>query len=83
MISKITDHTAAGEQCTTTVKTAIQSAYPLTILKDAKNQIKDDIQAPESLLKELKYFVSTSKKHFNKPAKISIIKHESKDFYGN
>ncbi|WP_347220174.1 hypothetical protein [Chryseobacterium sp.] len=72
-----------GEQCTTTVKTAIQYAYPFSLLKDAKNQIKDEIQAPGGLLKELKYFVSTSKKHFNMPAKDSIIKFESKDFIGN
>ena len=68
-----------GEQCTTTVKTAIQQAYSNSFTK-VKNRISDDTQRPIGLLGELKKFVSTSKQHFNQPANNSIIKVESNDY---
>jgi hypothetical protein len=55
---------------------AIQSANPFNLLKYAKNQ-KDETQTPEGLLKELKYFVSTSKSILI-CLKNSIIRSESK-----
>lgn len=69
-----------GEQCTTTVKTAIQEAFPLKFLGNSKNYISDDTQKPSGLLAELKKFVSTSKAHYNEPAKEAIIKNEAADF---
>lgn len=69
-----------GEQCTTTVKTAIQQAFPFEYAGDNKNYISDDTQKPSGLLSELKMFVSTSKQHFDEAAKETIIKNESIDF---
>lgn len=68
-----------GEQCTTTVKTAIQEAYPFILGKNI-NKISDETQKPSGLLFELKKFISSSKQHFNIPAKEIIIKNESIDF---
>ncbi|RYD96846.1 MAG: hypothetical protein EOP54_12660 [Sphingobacteriales bacterium] len=69
-----------GEQCTTTVKTAIQQAFPLEFLGNSKNYISDDTQKPSGLLAELKKFVGTSKEHYNEPATGIIIKNEAVDF---
>lgn len=66
-----------GEQCTTTVKTAIQEAFPFS---KGVNWIGDAIQAPDGLLNQLRHFVSTSRQHKNKPATINIIKQEAQDF---
>ncbi len=68
-----------GEQCTTTVKTAIQQAYPLFKLK-AINIIPDITQKPSGLLEELKKFVSSSRQHFGEKVKHTIIKPEANNF---
>jgi hypothetical protein len=69
-----------GEQCTTTVKTAIQQAFPFKI--GGKNWIPDATQTPKGLLEDLKPFMSTSKQHKDMPVKDEIIKKESQDFKG-
>jgi hypothetical protein len=69
-----------GEQCTTTVKTAIQEAFPVSFTTNAINIISDDTQKPSGLLSELNKFVSTSRKHKNENAIITILKKESVDF---
>ncbi|HEX8576535.1 MAG TPA: hypothetical protein VF677_09605 [Flavobacterium sp.] len=68
-----------GEQCTTTVKTAIQEGYPL-IYGKVINRLSDVTQRPVGLLQELRKFVSSSKQHFNEPASVNIIKPESTDY---
>ncbi len=68
-----------GEQCTTTVKTAIQQAYPFNLGK-VINRISDDTQMPSGLLLELRKFISSSKQNFGKPSQITIIKNESVNF---
>lgn len=67
-----------GEQCTTTVKTAIQEAFPFEI--SGKNWIPDTTQAPGGLLQDLKLFISTSKQHLNQMAKNTLIKKEAIDY---
>lgn len=62
-----------GEQCTTTVKTAIQQAFPFI---KGENWIPDATQTPNGLLQDLQSFVSTSKQNKNKIAKMTIIKNE-------
>lgn len=58
-----------GEQCTTTVKTALQHGGII---------IPDETQKPSGILKDLKNLVkSTSSKHFNERPIISTIKAES------
>ena len=69
-----------GEQCTTTVKTAIQEAFPLKKLGPSVNYIFDDTQKPSGLLSELKKFISTSKQHYDEKAKITILKQEDADW---
>lgn len=69
-----------GEQCTTTVKTAIQEAFPFNYLGQNINYISDDTQKPSGLLSELKKFVSTSKQSKGTKAQIKVIKAESVDF---
>lgn len=61
-----------GEQCTITVKTAIQQAFPFKV--GGENWIPDATQAPEGLLEDLKSFISTSKQHKDILAKDEIIK---------
>ncbi|MGV0924845.1 hypothetical protein [Empedobacter tilapiae] len=68
-----------GEQCTTTVKTAIQEAFPFKLGK-AINRISDTTQRPSGLLEELRKFISSSYEHFREPANIVVIKKESSDF---
>lgn len=69
-----------GEQCTTTVKAAIQEAFPFGYLGGNKNWIADITQRPAGLLSELKKFKSTSKQNKDKDAIVKIIKKESIDF---
>lgn len=70
-----------GEQCTTTVKTAIQQAFPFDITKPVMgNYIPDTTQTPRGLLEDLKSFVSTSKKHAGQLSTITVIKQESSDW---
>jgi hypothetical protein len=69
-----------GEQCTTTVKTAIQEAFPVSFTTNTVNIISDDTQKPSGMLSELKKFVSTSKQNKDKPAILTVIKTESKDW---
>ena len=70
-----------GEQCTTTVKTAIQQAFPFDITKPVMgNYIPDTTQTPKGLLEDLKSFVSTSKKHAGQLSTITVIKQESSDW---
>lgn len=69
-----------GEQCTTTVKTAIQQAFPLKNFGPSVNYILDETQKPSGLLSELKKFVSTSKQNKGKKATFKVIKAESVDF---
>ncbi|WP_428070717.1 hypothetical protein [Chryseobacterium gambrini] len=69
-----------GEQCTTTVKSALQSAYPFNLSKNSPNQIMDEIQTPQQLLNELRYFICTSKNKYNQKAKETIIKKEAIDY---
>ncbi|QLL57748.1 MULTISPECIES: hypothetical protein [Empedobacter] len=73
-----------GEQCTTTVKTAIQQAFPfgVTAILGVKNWIPDTTQMPSGLLEDLISFKSSSKQHFDERAKHQIIKKESDDFKG-
>ena len=66
-----------GEQCTTTVKTAIQEAFPF---HKEINWIGDIIQAPDGLLNQLKSFISTSRQHKNERVKITKIKEEANDW---
>jgi hypothetical protein len=68
-----------GEQCTTTVKTAIQQAFPVELGR-FKNLIADVTQKPSGLLSELKNFVSTSKQNKDKQAIVNVIKPESIDW---
>lgn len=68
-----------GEQCTTTVKTAIQEAFPFNLGKMV-NRIPDITQKPSGLLADLKAFVSTSKDRKGQAAKNTIIKHEAADY---
>lgn len=67
-----------GEQCTTTVKSAIQEAFPFKV--GGNNWIPDATQTPEGLLEDLKAFVSTSKQHFGQLATITVIKNEALDW---
>jgi hypothetical protein len=70
-----------GEQCTTTVKTAIQQAFSIDLLStNYTNIIYDETQMPSGLLSDLKSFISTSKQHNKEPAKQIVIKTESKNF---
>lgn len=69
-----------GEQCTTTVKTAIQEAFPFNIIRG--NNIPDTTQKPSGLLQDLRAFTSTSKEHLGQLAKVSVIKKEAIDFKG-
>lgn len=71
-----------GEQCTTTVKTAIQQAFPFEVTKllGGKNWLPDITQAPEGLLEDLKTFVSTSKQHYEQISIHNIIKSEAIDY---
>ncbi|WP_163400359.1 hypothetical protein [Flavobacterium fluviatile] len=69
-----------GEQCTTTVKTAIQQAFPFNIIRG--NNIPDTTQKPSGLLEDLRAFTSTSKEHLGQLAKVSVIKKEAIDFKG-
>ncbi|WP_136667924.1 hypothetical protein [Flavobacterium sp. H122] len=64
------------EQCTTTVKSAIQEAFSFKIIGNNINYISDDTQKPSGLLSELTKFISTSKVHFGEKAKITILKQE-------
>ncbi|WP_288869258.1 hypothetical protein [uncultured Capnocytophaga sp.] len=66
-----------GEQCTTTVKTAIQEAFPIY---KGINWIGDIIQAPDELLNQLESFISTSRQHKNQRVKIIKIKEEASDW---
>lgn len=66
-----------GEQCTTTVKTAIQEAFPVY---KGINWIGDIIQAPDGLLGQLESFISTSRQHKNERVKITKIKEEASDW---
>jgi hypothetical protein len=66
-----------GEQCTTTVKTAIQEAFPFY---KGINWIGDIIQAPDGLLNQLESFISTSRQHKNEKVKITKIKEEASDW---
>jgi len=66
-----------GEQCTTTVKTAIQEAFPIY---KGINWIGDIIQAPDELLNQLESFISTSRQHKNERVKITKIKEEANDW---
>jgi len=71
----------AGEQCTTTVKTAIQQAFPFQITKPIMNNyIPDTTQTPKGLLEDLQAFFSTSKQHKDQHAAITVIKEEAIDF---
>lgn len=54
-------HPWKGEQCTTTVKTAIQEAFSFNIIRG--NNIPDTTQKPSGLLEDLRAFTSTSKEH--------------------
>lgn len=67
-----------GEQCTTTVKTAIQQGFPSFFT----NWIPDTTQKPSGLLQDLQAFISTSKEHEGQLAKITVIKEEAIDFDG-
>lgn len=69
-----------GEQCTTTVKTAIQEAFPFNLMRG--NNIPDTTQKPSGLLEDLRAFISTSKEHSGQLAKVSVIKQEAIDFKG-
>lgn len=69
-----------GEQCTTTVKTAIQQAFPFEYFGDSKNYIPDETQKPSGLLNDLKKFVSTSKQHLGKKSVVTIIKQEANNW---
>ncbi len=69
-----------GEQCTTTVKTAIQEAFPFKLGKMI-NHISDETQTPSGLLFELKKFISSSKQHYGQPVKVTVIKEEAADFH--
>lgn len=64
-----------GEQCTTTVKSAIQEAFPFKI--GSKNWISDATQTPRGLLEDLQAFVCTSKQHSGQSATITVIKNEA------
>jgi hypothetical protein len=67
-----------GEQCTTTVKTAIHQVFdPMSSIK---NIIPIGTQRPAGLLFDLGFFSSTSKQHFNESAIKTIIKNEATDF---
>lgn len=69
-----------GEQCTTTVKTAIQQAFPFEMTKPFNNFIPDTTQMPSGLLEDLRSFSSTSKQHNRQLAIQNIIKNESTNF---
>ncbi|KIC03691.1 hypothetical protein OA88_02770 [Flavobacterium sp. JRM] len=66
-----------GEQCTTTVKAAIQEVFSKSFIT---NYIPDVTQTPKGLLQDLQAFVSTSKEHSGQLAKITVIKEEAADF---
>lgn len=66
------------EQCTTTVKSAIQQAFGFNFV--GKNYIADEAQRPSGLLSELKRFVSTSKQHYDEFSIETIIKKESANY---
>ncbi|EGD33026.1 hypothetical protein [Capnocytophaga sp. oral taxon 338] len=66
-----------GEQCTTTVKTAIQEAFPFY---KGINWIGKTTQKPSGLLNDLKNFISTSKQHKNEKVRITKIKEEANDW---
>ena len=61
----------------TTVKTAIQEAFPIY---KGINWIGDIIQAPDGLLNQLESFISTSRQHKNQRVKIIKIKEEASDW---
>ena len=61
----------------TTVKTAIQEAFPVY---KGINWIGDIIQAPDGLLNQLESFISTSRQHKNERVKITKIKEEASDW---
>ena len=61
----------------TTVKTAIQEAFPF---HKEINWIGDIIQAPDGLLNQLESFISTSRQHKNERVKITKIKEEANDW---
>lgn len=69
-----------GEQCTTTVKTAIQQAFPLKMFGPSVNYIMDETQKPSGLLSELKKFISTSRQNKGKSAIVKVIKKQSVDY---
>lgn len=71
-------YTWTGEQCTTTVKTAIHQAFDPSIFK--RNYIPDTTQTPKGLLEDLQAFESTSKQHTGQLAKITILKEEAIDW---
>src|SRR6218665_836812 len=66
-----------GEQCTTTVKSAIQMAFPSFFT----NWIPDTTQKPQGLLEDLQSFTSTSKEHEGQLVKITVIKAEAIDYH--
>jgi len=67
-----------GEQCTTTVKTAIKEAFPTFW---GVNGMPTTTQRPDGLLQDLQSFTSTSKEHSGQLAQITVIKAESVDFH--
>lgn len=69
-----------GKQCTTTVKMAIQEAFPFSLTRG--NNIPDTTQTPKGLLQDLRVFISTSKEHYGQLSKMTVIKPESIDFKG-
>lgn len=62
-----------GEQCTTTVKTALQQIGDY-------NWLPDVTQTPGGLLEDLRAFKSTSKQHLGELSMITIIKNEDYDW---
>ncbi|MHC0447677.1 hypothetical protein ACWA1F_19870 [Flavobacterium sp. 3-218] len=67
-----------GEQCTTTVKTAIHQAFPSNMFE--RNYIPNSTQKPSGLLEDLQSFVSTSKEHAGQLSNITVIKAEALDW---
>lgn len=67
-----------GEQCTTTVKTALQQGFSNLLVS---NYISDATQKPQGLLEDLRSVVSTSKEHSGQLAKITVIKNEAIDYH--
>lgn len=70
-----------GEQCTTTVKSAIQQAFPFEYFGKNKNYIPDGTQRPSVLLNELRRFASTSKQHYDEHSTETIIKMNPQTMY--